>query len=344
MARLAKKFVCVRVQSMNGVNINLFQFEYDLTFMAFFMDAAENVYARYGGRDDFDAEGELTKESLVRVMEQVLQLHHSGQAPSSRYNPTGKPVRTPEDIPPINAMLAKRQESKCIHCHDVKVAELRHLQSLDRFSREMVFTYPMPSAVGLAMDSHQQNRVRRVETDSVAARAGLRENDVIVAADGHRVLTQADLARVFELTPTEARLPLAVDRDGQAVQATLQLTGGWRRGHEPAWRESLHVAGPNAGFWGQKLSDDQRAKFGLTAGTMAVEVTFIWGDYTTQSGLRVGDVVVSLDGQRQDWRINQLHAHLNLHREYGDTVPLVVLRDGDERELSMKLPSEPPPE
>jgi len=37
------------MQSMNGVNIHLFQFERDLTWMAFFMDANDRFYARYGG-------------------------------------------------------------------------------------------------------------------------------------------------------------------------------------------------------------------------------------------------------------------------------------------------------
>ena len=343
MARLAEQFVCVRVQSMNGVNINLFQFEYDLTFMAFFMDSNDRFYARYGGRDDFDAETCLTKESLVRVMRQVLELHRAGKVQTGRYEPTGTPARTPEDIPPMNAVIAKRKENKCIHCHDVKVTELRHLQSLDKFAREMVFTYPMASAVGLEMDSREQNRVRAVTPDSPAARAALRPGDSIVSADGQRVLTQADLARVLELTPKQAKLPLELRRDGKSAAATLQLAGDWRRGREPTWRESLHVAGPNAGFWGEKVKPDERRKLGLAADAMAVKVTFIWGDCAKQAGLKVGDTVVALDGRRDDWRINQLHGHLNLQRNYGDSVSLVVHRGGKEETLSMKLPSSPPP-
>lgn len=326
---------------MNGVNINLFQFEYDLTFMAFFMDAEDHIYARYGGRDDFDAEGCLSKESLLRVMDQVLALHRDGQLQTGRYEATGKPVRTPEEIPPMEAMLARR-DTKCIHCHDVKVAELRHLQSRNQFQRDMVFTYPMPSAVGLHMDPRQQNRIASIEPDSSAARSGLRTADVLLSADGHRVLTQADLARVLEQTPSEARLPLEIQRSGQTVRVWLKLSGDWKRGREPAWRESLHVAGPNAGFWGVQLGDADRRQFRLDRGTMAVKVTAIWEELTRQAGLLNGDVVVAFDGLRHDWRINQLHAHLNLIRSYGDTVPVVVLRDGRELELKLKLPAEPP--
>src|SRR5262245_1042257 len=104
---------------MNGVNLNLFQFEYDLTWMAFFMDAHDRFYARYGGREDVGgAESHLNRESLLRVMRQALELHAAGQVQTSRHEPAGKPARTPEDIPTMKAMMARRKES-CIHCHDV---------------------------------------------------------------------------------------------------------------------------------------------------------------------------------------------------------------------------------
>src|SRR5688572_5311162 len=124
------------MQSMNGVDINLFQFERDLTWMSFFMSASNHIYARDGGREDSAAESHLTQKSLVRTMRQVLDLHSRGQV---REGERAREPRTPEDIPTMSAMMAKRKESKCIHCHDVKVAELKHLRQLGRFDRNMVF-------------------------------------------------------------------------------------------------------------------------------------------------------------------------------------------------------------
>ncbi len=342
MGRLAEQFVCVRVQSMNGVNINLFQFERDLTWMAFFMDANDQFYARYGGREDEHAESHLNKESLQRVMKQVLELQRDRQVQTGRFEPSGKPLRTPEDIPPMQQMIARRKENKCIHCHDVKVAELRHQQSLDRFTRDMVFTYPTPSSVGIRIDPRQQNRVEAVLPDSAATKAGVLPGDVILSADGQRTLTLADFARVLELTPKEAKLPLQIRRGEQTLTTTLELAGNWRRGKDPSWRESLHVAGPNAGFWGQKLNEEERRRLGVAADTLAVRVTFVWGDFTRQAGLRIDDVVIEFDDLRRDMTINQLHAHLNLNRNYSDKIPLVVLRDGKRQELSVQLPSHAP--
>jgi serine protease Do len=341
VAKVAREFVCVRMQSMNGVNITLFQFERDLTWMAFFMDAQDRFYARYGGREDSEAESHLTKESLVRTMKQVLELHRTGDVQKSRYEPEPQPLRTPEDIPTMGPMLAKRKDSKCIHCHDVKVQELKHAQQLGQFRRDMVHTYPAPSAVGIELDADRQNKVRAVTKDSPAARAGVRSDDTVLSADGERILTFADFTRVLELTPAESVLPLKVQRGDQKIDATLKLSGAWKRTSDPSWRESLHVAGPNGGFWGHKLSDAERKKVGVPAGKMAVLVTFIWGEHTRQAGIKKDDVVVKFDGLTDDMTIAQLHAQLNLNRNYGDKVLITVRRAGKEHELMMGLPKQP---
>ena len=57
---------------MNGIDLKLFRFDGDLTWMSFFMDAEDRFYTRYGGRSDTHAESYLSKPSLVRVMQQVL--------------------------------------------------------------------------------------------------------------------------------------------------------------------------------------------------------------------------------------------------------------------------------
>ena len=335
IGELAKQFVCVRMQSMNGVDINLFQFERDLTWMSFFMNASNQIHARYGGRDDSSAESHLTQKSLVRTMQQVLDLHRKGQV--GRGVPAG-PKRIPEDIPTMSAMMAKRKDSKCIHCHDVKVAELKHAQQLGRFTRDMVFTYPAPSAIGIQLDPDVQNQVSSATPDSPAHRAKVRPGDTILTVGKERVLTFADFTRVLEVTPPESTLPLQIRRGSQTIDNTLKLSGNWRRTEDPSWRESLHVAGPNGGFWGHKLADNERAKHTAPTNQMAVLITFIWGDHTRRAGIKVNDVIVKFDGMTNDMTLPQLHAHLNLDRNYGDTIPLTVRRNGKDHELVMTLP------
>ena len=247
-----------------------------------------------------------------------------------------------EDIPTMKALMTPRKENKCIHCHDVKVAEMRHLQQQGRFTRDLLFTYPATSAVGIQLDPDIQNKVRAVTPKSPADQAGVREGDVVRSVDGQRIVTFSDFTRVLELTPSESTLPLELQRGEATIRATLKLSGTWRRTQDPSWRESLHVAGPGAGFWGQKLAEDDRKQLGLPADRMAVRVTFIWADYTRKSGITTNDIVVKFDGLQHDMTIPQLHAHLNLNRNYGDAIPLTVRRGGKDRELVLSLPKERP--
>jgi predicted metalloprotease with PDZ domain len=339
---MAERFVCVRVQSMNGVNIELFQFDYDLTWMAFFMDSGDRFYARYGGRNDDGPESYLSKESLVRTMREALRLHADGQVQTSRYEARGEESRIPEDIPPMKHMLARREES-CIHCHDVKNATLRHLQDKGEFSKDLIYTYPTPEAVGIHVDRHVQIRIASVDDDSPVARAGLKPGDQLLQADGQRILTVGDFARVLELTPLEASLPLVYRRDGETRQTTLELSGNWKRSADPSWRSSTEVSGPNAGFWAAPLGDEQRRQAGLPADALALRVTFLFPNHPTprEAELKSGDVVIALDGDRTQRNMRQFHAYCQLERDYGDRVPITILRDGREVQLTLPLRDRP---
>src|SRR5207247_8140506 len=112
---MAKKFVFLRITRMNGVNLNLFDFDYDLTWMSFFMDAEGRIYSRYGGRDNQSADGRLSAAGLLRTMNEVLRVHATE---TSKKLPMPKPlaIRKPEDIPTMAKYLPYRG-SDCIHCH-----------------------------------------------------------------------------------------------------------------------------------------------------------------------------------------------------------------------------------
>jgi C-terminal processing protease CtpA/Prc len=329
---------------MNGQNLGLFQFDCDLTWMAFFMDDQDRFYARYGGREDADPESYLTRDSLLRVMREVLRLHEGRAVQTSRYEPAGKPARTPEDIASLAARVQRRKPgNRCIHCHDVKHGELQERQLAGTFSKELVYSYPMPSAVGLVMDAQEQNKVRSVKPGSPAAKAGLRPGDVLRDADGQRILTVADLARVLELTPREAKLPLQTLRDGQVRRAHLELSGAWRKTADPAWRSSTYVAGPNAGFWGVPLEEEDKQQLGIPADQMALRVSHLFPGHSSpvKSGLKLNDIVIEVDGSRRPMTARQVNAHCQMNHQYGDRVPILVRRGNEERKLILELPDKP---
>ena len=343
MATLAERFVNVRMQSINGVNLNQFPFEYDLTWMAFFQDAQGRTYTRYGGREDHDAESHLNKASLLAVMRQVLRLHEQGDVqPDSRYEPVAKSVHRPEDIPPMKAMLSKRKV-KCIHCHDVKAAMLRDRRDRGLLKKDMVFTYPSPRRLGIHLDPFVQNKVRKVEANSPGDSAGIRKGDMVQTIDGQRVMTFADATRVLELAPKTAGVARFVSlRDGRPVAATVQLVDGWRKSADPSWRSSTGVVGPPSGIWGKRASDQQRASLGVAADRLALRVTYIWAPWAKQAGIKNGDYIVSVDGYQKDMTIRQFQAYLHLNRNWGDTMLVTVRRGKREVDLTFRLPDNPP--
>jgi serine protease Do len=51
LEEVEKQFVCVRLIQTNGLDLNLFQYDYDMSWAAMFLNADLTVYGRYGSRD-----------------------------------------------------------------------------------------------------------------------------------------------------------------------------------------------------------------------------------------------------------------------------------------------------
>ena len=60
---MADEFVRVRLIRISGADLNLFDFDYDLTWAAFFLNANEKIYGRFGGRDAGPADAHLGRLS-----------------------------------------------------------------------------------------------------------------------------------------------------------------------------------------------------------------------------------------------------------------------------------------
>ncbi|QEG22751.1 zinc metallopeptidase RseP [Mariniblastus fucicola] len=327
---------------MNGINLDRFQFEFDLTWMAFFQNAEGRTYARYGGRDDGGAESWLTKQSLIKTMQKVLLLHQGNDVqPISKFEPFPDSVSTPADVPTLKPMMAKRKGSSCIHCHDVKNSALRHLHDTGKLKKSMVFTYPSPSLFGLNLDPDTQNVVASVEENSPAQKAGIRRGDVVNTSEGQRILTFADFTRVLEFAPAEGSLNLTISRGEKLQDVKIELPEGWKISNDPSWRPSVGVVGSGGGFWGKAANAQQRKKAGLGPDALAIRVTFIWAKHAKEAGIKMNDLVVGVEGQVHDMNMRQFHNWLQLNRNWGDEVTLTVMRKGQRKNLKMVLPTTP---
>lgn len=76
---LQREFVCVRLVQMKGVDLRTFQFDWDLTWHTFFLNADGTIYGRYGTRAGV-RNNQLTHISLAsfkKALQRALELPRS---------------------------------------------------------------------------------------------------------------------------------------------------------------------------------------------------------------------------------------------------------------------------
>lgn len=346
--RLLDDFVCVRIVSTNGLDLSTFQFDYDQSFSAFFLNAEGAIYGRYGTRshrtywsDDVSVEG------MAAAMEGALNLHH--QWPKNKEALAGKrgpapAFATPEQFPKFDGKYASRIDyqgdvvKSCIHCHQVGDA-IKSLarDSSESFPEKILFAYPHPKSVGLILDPKTRPLVKEIVPESPAAKAGFQDGDEILTLAGQPLLSIADVQWVLHQTPPEGgELPATVRRDGEVLTIELPLEEGWRRAEDISWRASSWEL-RRIVLGGQLLEsteDAAKEDRGTQPPTMALRVKHVgqYGDHALakQAGVQVGDVLVSVDGRTDLLRETDVLAYgLENHRP-GETIDFVYLR-GDER-------------
>src|SRR5205814_346300 len=73
---LLERFVCVRLVSTNGLDLGLFQFDYDQSFAAFLLNADGTVYGRFGTRSHRTSwADDVSVEGLAKALQGALELH-----------------------------------------------------------------------------------------------------------------------------------------------------------------------------------------------------------------------------------------------------------------------------
>jgi serine protease Do len=300
-----------------GVDLRRFEFDYDLTWYVFFLNADETVYGRYGGRDATSAEARLSLKGLRYAMGQALEVH---KAPPPPLPLPGDPVR-PEDF------AAAKRHNGCIHCHNVNEFRRADLRALGKWDRESVWVYPLPENVGVTLDIDIGNQVKAVRPSSPAEKAGLRPGDLLAQLGGHRVASFADATYALHKAPAKGSIPVAWTRDGREQSGAIELTDGWRKTNL-TWRPSMLDILPSAPFSGDDLTAEEKKRLGLPPGRAAFRQEEPVHSTLKAAGIRAGDVVVGFDGRAVDGGFGDLLGHVRRNYLVGDTVTVDVLRDG----------------
>lgn len=349
----------VRLVQANGLDLSLFQFDYDLTFAAFFLNADRTIYGRFGSRSDSrQADKDISLDGFRKAMLAALDLHKN--YPGNRASLSDKQPRriaagnsprykVPEEYPSLAGKYktAVDYEGKptrsCLHCHQVHEAERAWFRAPGRaFPDEVLFPYPMPDAIGLALDPNEEARVTGVVAESPAAAAGFKKGDEILSLQDQPIISIADVQWVLHNTLQPAQLKAGVLRSGKQTDLVLNLPQGWRRKSDISWRASMWDLRRMAlgGLVLQELTERKKREVELPRDSMALRVNYVgqYDEHATgkKAGFVKDDILVNVAGQSGAMSEGQLLAWLLQHKTKGERVPIKILRG--EKSLNLELP------
>lgn len=317
----------VRLVRITGVDLRLFDFDYDLTWAGFFLSPDEKVYGRYGGRDASGPDGRLSLAGLRHALLAALAAHRvsGGVAPPR----DGKPLLA-EGYP-----AAKRHQG-CIHCHNINEFRREQRKESGLWRPDERWVYPLPENVGLTLDVDRGERVRAVRPGSAADRAGLRAGDALVRLNGLPVASFADAQYALHRAPAKGSAAVSWRRDGKDQSGTLELAEGWRKTNL-TWRPSLLDVLPSLPLFGTDLTAAEKQALGLSAKRLAFRQQQISARDAAATGVRENEVILGVNGEALEMAAGEFLAHVRRNYLIGDRLTLNILRDGKRVDLPLTL-------
>jgi serine protease Do len=209
--------------------------------------------------------------------------------------------------------------------------------------------------------------IGRVTEDSPAAKAGLKEKDVITEVNGQRVEGAAQFRRMVHEIPAGRTAQLTVWRDGRAQTVGVTL-GQAEEGHR-AWMKAAPgafafrmpevempdmpaIAGlgddfallpggrPRLGIDAEDIGEQLGSFFGAPDGEGILVRSVNSGSPAEKAGLRAGDVITSFNGERVR-TLGDLRQKLSAKADE-QPAKLGVWRNRSEVSLTVELPARTP--
>jgi serine protease Do len=204
--------------------------------------------------------------------------------------------------------------------------------------------------------------VTHVEENSPAAKAGLKENDVILEFGGMRVWSVAQLRNLVSETPAGRTVTLRVSRDGRELNLQAQLAqssesyfsrffpGGTF--HIPQiniprnWYFDFGFGGMRGrlGIEADDLTPQLAAYFGVKQGHGVLVAQVEPGSPAEKAGLKAGDCILTVGSRTVD-SVNALRRELAEQSRDHSVLVLSIVRGGHEQTMKVNVapPSIPTP-
>jgi hypothetical protein len=352
---LLEKFVCVRLVSTNGLNLELFQFDTDQSFAAFMLHPDGTIYGRFGTRSHRTQwTDDVSLAALAKALERALEFHADHlkyrDALAAKRGP--KPLfPTPEQFPALRGKYEPRLDfsgavvKNCIHCHQIGDAHRDYFRTRrEAIPEEVLFPYPHPRQVGLTLDPQERATVRKVESGSPAAAAGLQSGDELVALADQPLLSIADVQWVLHQTPARGgAISCEGKRGDQVLQTRIRLPSGWRRSGDLSWRSSTWGLRRMAtgGLVLEPVPSAERPGLGVAEQGMALRVRHV-GQYDAhaaakRAGFQASDVIVTFNGRNDLKREEDVLAEGVTTLNPSQRVEVEVIRKGKRIKLTLPM-------
>lgn len=198
--------------------------------------------------------------------------------------------------------------------------------------------------------------VKSVDENSPAAKAGLKEGDVVLEYNGQRVEGTEQFVRLVRETPPGRRSTLLIWRNGatQSITATLGTrASGFKFTTEGEWPFEIRMPemppmpdlpgtrlswrSSTLGIESESLGPQLAEFFGVKEGVLVRSVEK--GSAAEKAGVKAGDVITKVG----DTNVTSSREIANALRglKSSPTFPVTVVRDRKELKLSLTLPPNP---
>ena len=329
--KLLSQYVCVRITRMDQVDIGLFEHDRHNTLYYYLLNADEQIYMRYGGRDFEAPDTYLNLQSIELALAKGLELH-------AKRDTLPKTPRPAPDSAKNYSMLVERTfaRGQCVECHLIGDFQNLHREK-DKTIDHMTHLYRSPDikTIGIHLDVPKGLVVAKAE--GAVAAAGMQPGDRIVAVSGTPVYTFADLQHRYDKTDrrTAKQVVFTVERGNGYRELNVQLPPRWWW-YDVTYRQSS--VDPRLYFACQPLSTEEKQQRQLNPAGLACRVTRVDNFAVTMKShsLLVGDIVFAVNGVDHDDFAHTAELYMKLYMTPGDTAKLDVLR-GETRMQSTLL-------
>jgi len=231
----------------------------------------------------------------------------------------------------------------------------------ERRARELTVLAGRGAGIGVRITDRSEGGVviDEVVADGPADKAGLKRSDVIVEFDGEHVRSSRQFARLVQETPAGRSVKMTITRDGQ--RRDVQVTPDERRGDVmvsgdfgdymrgfgrdlgrlgdrlPPFNFNFDfdiplVSGRRLGVTVEELTAQLADYFGAKDGVLVTSVSD--GSAAARAGLKAGDVITSINGERIGSREDLLRG---LRDATSEDLKIGIVRDKKETSVTAKI-------